>query len=333
MRPRNTQGYTRRNFLLIAMWIFGEQPVQRRVVVAVGIGLAAGFLGWRARASGAGNYSDFDLLWIAARFARAGRDPYQALPAMGSLPLYYPLPAVLVVLPFAAAPMVVAYALFAGIGAGLMAYAVTAVGWWPLVTMLGYAATQSITLGQWSLASTAIAVLPGLAWLAIVKPTTAGAVAVAYLPRSIRGRALIVNLAIGAILMTASFVILPNWVSEWRAGLHTAHHYTMPITYPLGVPLVLALLRWRRPEARLIFFLALAPQSLIPYDTAPLALVVRTKFEAIAFVLLGALEQYLFDSGVSRDAAVAFHANAPTVLLLMYLPALVMVLRRPNVAP
>ena len=48
---------------------------------------------------------------------------------------------------------------------------------------------------------------------------------------------------------------------------------------------VLSLLRWRRPEARLVGVMALMPQNLYFYDQLPLWLVARNGREALALTL------------------------------------------------
>ena len=50
--------------------------------------------------------------------------------------------------------------------------------------------------------------------------------------------------------------------------------------------MLLAILRWRRPEARLLIALACVPQSMLLYETVPLFLVPRTFRESALLVAL-----------------------------------------------
>jgi len=310
-----------------------NRPTRRhRILAALAAGLVAGAVVLWLRFGGRSNFSDFDQLWVAARALLAGRDPYVVVPQYGyERPLYYPLPAVLVALPFSFAPMAFAHALFVAVGTAAFAYALTAQSWWPLMGIVGFAAVNALELGQWSLLASGIAGLPWLGWLAVVKPTTAGAVALAFIPATTRGRALLVNAGVAALLVVASFLVLPVWFSSWRAAVGGASHFFSPIRDPLGWVLPLSLLRWRRPEARMLFLLSCAPQSMALYEAAPLALVAQTRTEslvlvigsAIARVTLGRMDHY-------TTLGEALRANAPTLILCLYLPALVIVLRRPN---
>jgi hypothetical protein len=132
-----------------------------------------------------------------------------------------------------------------------------------------------------------------------------------------------------AAVLALSFLVLPTWVGDWRAGLGKLDYHPAPIlTFP-GALAALALLRWRRPEARLLVAMACVPQLLFFADQLPLWLIPRTKRETMAlsacslaaflgwFVLLKPGDYYVMKA-------------APWVTSFLYLPALVMVLRRPN---
>jgi hypothetical protein len=305
---------------------------RQRAVIAIFIGIAAGALAGWLRLSGRSNFSDFDHLWVGARALLSGADPYAAVESWGyRRPLYYPIPAIIVVAPFALLPMVVAYAIFVGVSVGVFAFAVSASGWWPILTLLSAPTIHAITLGQWSLVDTGIAALPSFAWLAIIKPTTAGAIALAYFLTVFQRRAVLVNAGIALGLIGASSIIVPDWPHRWLAAVVGAQHFMSPAGHLIGVPLLLSVLRWRRPEARLLLLLALVPQSLATYDAAPLALIVRTRLEAVVFVL-GGLVTNAMVRPVEEFATLAagLQDGAPVLIACLYLPTLVMVLRRRN---
>jgi hypothetical protein len=89
----------------------------------------------------------------------------------------------------------------------------------------------------------------------------------------------------------------------------------------------LAALRWRTREARLLLAMALVPQVLFFYDQLPLFLVCRTRREALAFIGWGMAVMMVY----LIPAFVGF--GGPWAMIACYLPALVIVLRRPNEGP
>src|SRR5204862_7915717 len=111
-----------------------------------------------------------------------------------------------------------------------------------------------------------------------------------------------------AIACTAvAFVIDPAWIAHWRGflALGNAHLGSSPTGFPYSAPVLLpggalalvAVTRWRRPEARLLVALACAPQSLYLYETVPLFLVPRTFRETAVLVALSYVVIMLLISG------------------------------------
>jgi len=270
--------------------------------------------------------SDFDQSWIAARALLAGGDPYAAVVAAGwPWPLYYPLPAVLVAVPFTMLSMAAARVVFGGLGAGALAYAMTGRVWWGLAVLAGAPFLDALTNVQWSPLLTAAALLPALGWALAAKPTIGLALWVAY-PRWQTAA------AVGAIAV-ASLIVLPEWPRLWLAATAGAAHIRPPIFRPGGLLLLLALLRWRRPEARLLAALACVPQSPAMYEALPLFLAASSAREALGLALLSHVAY-----GATRllppggSLAEAYEAKWPIMLVLVYLPVLVVVLRRRNEA-
>jgi len=101
-----------------------------------------------------------------------------------------------------------------------------------------------------------------------------------------------------------------------------------------GPVLLLALLRWRRPEARLLLALAIVPQSILFYDQLLLWLVPATMRQSVLLSLLSVLALILGERGFPAGAghAEVTAAYAPMIMALLFLPCLIMVLRRPNVS-
>src|SRR5215216_6343974 len=67
--------------------------------------------------------TDFDLLYYAAKHLLAGENPYPIAFQWSPYPLFYPLPAVLLAVPFTAFPVSLARAAFDLVAGGVFAYA------------------------------------------------------------------------------------------------------------------------------------------------------------------------------------------------------------------
>jgi hypothetical protein len=98
---------------------------------------------------------------------------------------------------------------------------------------------------------------------------------------------------------------------------------------PIGPVILLALLRWRRPEARLLVALAFVPQLLFWADQLPLFLIPRTRGETKALFLCTAAGFLIWYVQFWDNPAYVL-AAAPYVLASAYIPCVIMVLRRPN---
>jgi hypothetical protein len=95
--------------------------------------------------------------------------------------------------------------------------------------------------------------------------------------------------------------------------------------------LLIALAKWRRPEARLIALLACVPQTAASYEALPLILALRSSREAMIFGIVSVISvAFVVSPTGPNDFAAATATNAPITLATMYVPTLVMVLRRPN---
>lgn len=296
---------------------------RRRCLSAIAVGLAAAALSLTL------SVSDFDQLWMAAHAIRAGHDPYSALHGSLWRDLYYPLPAVLVALPATFLPRVVAHACFAGLGLGAAAYALSSRGWWALIGLASYPALDAAQLAQWSPYFVAAALLPHIEWIAVAKPTTGIATIASYaLERPLRY--IWLSVAVSASIVCACFVVQPDWLSRWLAATRSAAHFAPLVVRPGGVLLLLALLRWRLAEARLLALLALVPQTIAPYEALLLTLVLRSRREALVFSLSSYAMLPFLTRVVRTSLAARIDHDAPVLVLFLYLPVLAMVLRRPN---
>ena len=267
--------------------------------------------------------SDFDAIWTAGRALAGGRDPYAAIPSPPwPWDLQYPLPAVLVAMPFAALPLELARAAFMGVCAAVLAWGLTRRAWWPLIMLASgqfYWALQSV---QWTPLFAAAVLVPAIQVLWTVKPTTGLALFAAY-----PNRRTVVG---GIILLAIAFAVWPAWLDGWLAAATRAPHGPS-VLKPGGFVLLLALMRWRLPEARQLAVLACLPTSPHLYEGLPLLLAARSRREMLALAVCGGLG--LAVSAVTPPAIGPDHGPIPwaVVFVFAYLPALGIVLRHPNV--
>jgi hypothetical protein len=302
----------------------------------IGLCLVAAILtGWTSYDWVGARYNastDFSQLWAGARALVRGESPYAVVgPGRAfdwEFPLLYPLPAVLLATPLAIFPLRVADAIFMTASAFALAWAVTrhrllSAQWW-VFGSVSFAAAVGVS--QWSPLLAGATAVPALGFVFACKPTVGAALWCANPSR----RALFLAAGFAGV----SILVWPSWPKEWLLALNSITHMNAPIQHVgVGGPLVLlALLKWRRPEARLLAALACVPQSMFHYEALPLFLIVRRWYEGLALFVLSFVTalQPLPARAASYDAWV--FSNGDHIVLWMYLPCLVAVLCRPNVS-
>ena len=155
--------------------LFSGRPLSRRergaLALLVGVVCALGF--WMVtRRIPQFVAKDFTYPWRAARALLAGLDPYVAIQPTGPYPYEsrfpYPLPAALVAVPLAWLQAAVAGAVFFGLSAAALTWALLADrggGGLGRLWMLASAPFgMALALGQWSPLLVAGALLPACAW-------------------------------------------------------------------------------------------------------------------------------------------------------------------------
>jgi hypothetical protein len=293
----------------------------RRLLIAIGIGLFAAGASWFAthRAS-FGAPPDFHWTWVAAKAMLKGENPYST----GS---YYPLPAFITAVPFTYFASDVATALFSGITSAILAWVVTRTSYERLPIFLSASFAHGAVQGQSSMLLAAAVFAPSLSAVGAIKPNI-GLAILAYRPT---WRAALAMLAFAAV----GLLIMPDWPKHWLAtfgGTPTAGTaiHSSPLKSPGGIIALLALLRWRRPEARLLATMAVVPQSPFVYEVLPLFAVAKTRFQCYALVIGTDLALAYYALAPKKDMVAFFHNNGIAVFVCVYLPALILVLKGPN---
>jgi len=293
----------------------------RRLLIAIGIGLFAAGASWFATHRAAfGAEPDFHWTWVAAKAMLKGENPY----TVGS---YYPLPAFIAAIPFTYLPSDVATALFSAVTSGILAWVVTRTSYDRLPLFLSASFAHGAVQGQWSMLLTAAVFAPSLSAAGAIKPNI-GIAILAYRPTWRAAAAMLAFAALGLLIM-------PDWPKLWLANFGgapasgTAIH-SSPLKSPAGVIALLALLRWRRPEARLLAAMAVVPQSPFVYEVLPLFAVAKTRFQTYALVIGTDLALAYYALAPKKDMVAFFHNNGIAVFVCVYLPALVLVLKRAN---
>jgi hypothetical protein len=305
---------------------------RQRILASVLLALTCAALALAAFLRTPDHVADFDQLWFGARALWSGVSPYTVVGPGKAFdfpwPLYYPLPALLVASPFAVFPLLAARVLFVAVGTAALAYAVTRRAWRGLLIFTSAAYIVSLTQVQFAPLFVAALFIPAAGMVLVAKPNLGACIVASRLSRSL----IVVSLGSAVVLIACSFLIMPGWHREWFAALADSPHIKPYIVRPGGILMLAALVRWRRPEARLLAALAVVPQNATLYDTLPLFVIPSTINEAAILALLshGAWHLAIGRAGDPTSLRIA-NDNALTYLLLLYLPALVMVLRRPNV--
>jgi len=259
---------------------------RHRLVVSVVVGFlaAAAMLSvwlilWR------GTMSDFDMAYFGARALRQGQDPYleswSYVNRMWRWPLAYPLPAVVMTLPFTPLPLLLARAVFVGLTAGVLTWVLTGRHWWALCLLASAPVVQSLAVAQWSPLVAMAPLLPAGGLLLAVKPNLGLALWCAS--PSIRVARRLGWTALAGFAVT--IVLWPEWPGSYLHALAAQPHQSL-VVRPFGWVLLLAALRWREPDARLLLALALIPQSGLPYDAVPVLFLARSPLEALTLTAL-----------------------------------------------
>ena len=224
----------------------------------------------------------------------------------------YPLLAGFIGLPFLALKPEIAAGAFYGLSAGLLAFGLSRDGWHRLLVFMAYPFWAGVLTAQWAPAIAAAAFFPLLLPLTMMKPQVGFPVATTHLTR--KGA-----IACG-IVLALSLAIMPRWPLWWLHQFGNYEHFIPILVWP-GPLLALAMIRYRRREAWLLFMAAFMPQRWF-FDAFTLWLIPKSRRE---IVLTSAAS---WGAGIWRwyYAPHTFAEVGRIAVIFLYLPMLVLLL-------
>lgn len=310
----------------------------QQIALALGVGVASACLFFGAQVALAPNPrgpwmgADFYQIWAMVRALGSGLSPYAvgctSIPPCADPNQYYPVTAGLAVWPLGALSPVLAAMAFAGLSAALLAYAIVRDGSRHAPLLLSYPFVIAIISGQWAPLLMAASLIPGAEWLYAAKPQLGLAL---FVTRP-RARALLLTIA----FLIASLVVMPGWPLEWwhsAVGSRFVRSPALGFAW-YGPVLLLAGLRWRTREGRLLLALSLVPQTPFCYDQLLLWFVARTHRESLNLTWLSWLmfaAWYVFEAP-RKEQMIQLASFAPYLIAFLFVPCLAMVLLRTNEA-
>lgn len=308
----------------------------RLTFVALGLCIPSLFVYFRLVDPGA--QVDFDQHWLASQAVLAGDNPYEMLGPGEKyhfpFPYYYPLTSAILVAPLAALPLLWARVVFTLGSVAILAWVASRYRdrWLPMFVSGGL--IHSVALGQWTPLLVAAFIAPGLGFVAAAKPHLGLVMAFGSASKRFALSGIIGGVAMAAV----GFWFVPDWPWRWVEMVRSSPggSFTAPVASAGGFILLLALLRWRHPGARLLLAMSVLPQTGLLYDTLPLFLICRQRFESwilaglsiVALVIQTRLGSTIL--GGSNDPIAEFltfrDAMGEVNLWLLYVPALAIVL-------
>ena len=278
-------------------------------------------------------HSDFGAVWFGARALLNHESPY-ALVGPGlqfdwDFPLNYPGTALVAAIPLTPLPEVWASVVFVFLSCFALAYGLFRENWNRVWILPSAAFIVACRAGQWSPLIAAAFLIPSLGFILAGKPSIGIPVAA-----SVSTKQTLTSFLVGGFLLFAvSFALYPAWPVEWLAIVSEASEFSSPITRTGGPLILIALLRWRRPEARLLLMLALFPQTPSWYEALLPMLVAQSRRESQALSMTSSIGYLLLVPLALASGAgeIASSEIGSMMIAFCYLPAVIVVLRKPNV--
>jgi hypothetical protein len=225
----------------------------------------------------------------------------------------------------------VAAVIFVALSTAALVFAMTRLGWHLMLILLTDSYLAAAKLGQWTTLLTAGVFLPWISFFVLVKPQTS----LPVLAGATSKKTLLWAFSGGIGLLALSLVLEPDWPMKWITEVRAAENMEPPIIRLGGFLVLLLLVRWRRPESWLVMVLAAIPQSWGWYGALPLFLIPATFGEMIFLVGFATLGSYFGALVMPKpEGAQEFFAWVGSLIVwTVYLPAVAIILRRPNAGP
>jgi hypothetical protein len=295
----------------------------KRLAVATCFALLAGLVSWRAQYVAHAGGSDHVILQRAAQIFVSGGDPYQ-IGSSSHLPtlfwrFFYPLPSIVLGFPFMWLDPERAAIGFIVCSAFLLGFALTRDGLERVPIAFSVSFITAVQFAQSSPLILALALVPATRALSMLKPNL-GLAVFAWKPA---WRHVFVAVA----LFTLPLIVWPDWPRRWLISVRSSPMHHAPAMVGVGALALLSALRWRRPEARLLFAMTIVPHGLYFYDDLPLWLIAQTRRDAIALTVCSWLGWLAWNITSTGPRVIDMQ---PWVTVSLYVPALIMVLARPN---
>lgn len=287
-------------------------PLWARIIGAIFIGTISAALSYWKHLSIDTTLTDIPWAINAARDLIRHVDPYQYDYSTGVVP--YPLTAALVVFPFALLPGSLSLAGLTGLVCGLVAFGLLRDGeYWRLMIFVSPSFILAIHTAQWSPVFVAAYLFPALLPVVVAKPTLALPVLLSSRWRwhSVIGMAAIIGL---------SLLIMPTWPWRWLSQTGRYEGF-IPLLSPLGPFLLLSLVAWRRPPARLLALMSISIQHQLFYDQLLIWLIPQSLRQMLVLTI-PAWTVFFY----VRAIYTSFWGSSPFILAGIYLPALLIVL-------
>ncbi len=289
---------------------------RRRVYFALVAGLLSLMLSLIYRTSTVDPINDLFFPFCGASALLRGIDPYGEaclIKYQGHIYPPNPMTTVLVAVPFAPLGVLGSIVLWSSM-TGLLVFGLLKDGaWWRLLVLLSAPYWAAFLTLQWSPLILAIALLPALLPLALVKPQIGLPVVLTNMTwRRVVGCGL---------FLVGTLVVDLTWPRRWLAQLGSYDGYVPLLALPVGLFLLLAIVRWREKSAQFLLLMAIVPQRGI-YDLLSLWSLLETPKQLIIVNGFSWLLYGLVVIGIP----IPFPILSVT---LIYLPVLGIILRAP----
>jgi hypothetical protein len=257
----------------------------------------------------------------SSRLLLAGDNPYEACYTLyaDQPAAAYPMTTLVAFLPFTLLPgNYLAPAFIWGSFNGLLVFGLLRNGtYWKFLIFLSAPYWICFTYHQFSVLITAVALLPSLLPLALLKPQNGLPVILTNLTwRRLAGM---------AIFLLISFILYPNWLTVWYFSSAKNYDGIIPLLlFPLSLFLLAGVFWLREPRVRFLLLMACMPQRAL-YDIVPLYLLPRTLRQMLLVCFIGWIG---FAALIWIGGNVAPQKQVQLSLVFNYLPILFILILR-----